>query len=164
MDKLIQAIKVFVPNVTWVHYWTNNPTSQYRNKLIFSCIANHSSIYGIYARWNYWKILMCLLYNYTNFKICGSKAIKNNTCIWLYITPTLLLQCHVVRRQSALSLSLNCRSCLSYMLTTNSNITLKGIDCWARDKSLKKYKVFSFLNDIGPNKGWKISVVSYNWV
>jgi hypothetical protein len=55
IDKLIPAVKQLIPEVTCIHYWTDSPTSQYRNKLIFRCIANHNSTYGIHAKWNYWE-------------------------------------------------------------------------------------------------------------
>lgn len=54
-DKLVPTIKDLIPGVTWVHYWTDSPTSQYRNKVIFNFIANHKDIHGIHARWNYWE-------------------------------------------------------------------------------------------------------------
>ena len=38
-----------------IHYWTDSPTSQYRNKLIFDIVANHYSLYNCAAVWNYFE-------------------------------------------------------------------------------------------------------------
>jgi hypothetical protein len=37
------------------HYWTDSPTSQYRNKLIFDVVANHKSLYDCCTVWNYFE-------------------------------------------------------------------------------------------------------------
>ena len=42
-------------NIKHVHYWTDSPTSQYRNRFMFHTIANHQSIYGFPATWNYFE-------------------------------------------------------------------------------------------------------------
>ncbi|CAG2209514.1 unnamed protein product [Mytilus edulis] len=55
LDSLIPVLKEICPNVKCVYYWTDSPSSQYRNKTIFDLIANHSSVYGIQARWNYFE-------------------------------------------------------------------------------------------------------------
>ncbi|CAC5416239.1 unnamed protein product [Mytilus coruscus] len=55
LDSLIPVLKEICPNVECVHYWTDSPSSQYRNKTIFDLVANHSSVYGIQARWNYFE-------------------------------------------------------------------------------------------------------------
>ncbi|VDI36208.1 Hypothetical predicted protein [Mytilus galloprovincialis] len=55
LDSLVPVLKEICPNVEFVHYWTDSPSSQYRNKTIFDLIANHSSVYGIQARWNYFE-------------------------------------------------------------------------------------------------------------
>ena len=39
----------------YVHYWTDSPTSQYRNRFIFHAVANHESLYGCQATWNYYE-------------------------------------------------------------------------------------------------------------
>jgi hypothetical protein len=36
-----------------MHYWTDDPTSQYRNRFIFDIILNHESLFGCPATWNY---------------------------------------------------------------------------------------------------------------
>ena len=54
-------LKMFVPemlkikpDLTYIHYVTDGPTSQYRNKTMFQLVASHSRIYGgINATWQY---------------------------------------------------------------------------------------------------------------
>ncbi|CAG2188151.1 unnamed protein product [Mytilus edulis] len=58
LDSLIPVLKEICPNVEFVHYLSDSPSSQYRNKTIFDLIANHSSVYGIQARWNYLRLGM----------------------------------------------------------------------------------------------------------
>lgn len=53
IDRLLEELKSL--NLTCVHYVTDSPTSQYRNKSIFHVIANHKDLYGITAKWNYWE-------------------------------------------------------------------------------------------------------------
>ena len=55
LDDLLPQIKAIVPNCSKVHYWTDSPTSQYRNKFIFMTIASHKDIYGVMATWNYFE-------------------------------------------------------------------------------------------------------------
>ena len=43
------------PELTFIHYWTDSPTSQYRNKTIFSIVANHEAEFGVPANWNYFE-------------------------------------------------------------------------------------------------------------
>ena len=43
LKKLVPEIKNIVPNLDMVHYRTDSPTSQYRNKSIFSIVCNHRS-------------------------------------------------------------------------------------------------------------------------
>lgn len=55
IDKLIPEIKSLNPALKYIHYWTDGPNSQYRNKIIFHAVANHASTYGVAATWNYWE-------------------------------------------------------------------------------------------------------------
>lgn len=55
LNKIIPLLKEIDPEVTFIHYWTDGPTSQYRNKQIFYTVANHTNIYDIGARWNYFE-------------------------------------------------------------------------------------------------------------
>ena len=50
--ELIPTIKSIDPALETIHYWTDSPSRQYRNRHIFNFVANHKQIYGITARWN----------------------------------------------------------------------------------------------------------------
>ena len=54
-DHVIPEVRKCVPSVTKVQYFTDSPTSQYRNKTTFNMIANHQEIYGCNAIWNYYE-------------------------------------------------------------------------------------------------------------
>lgn len=41
--------------VKFVDYWTDSPTSQYRNRYIFDLILDHKKRYGFDATWNYFE-------------------------------------------------------------------------------------------------------------
>lgn len=52
MKQVIAEVKAILPNIDMVHYMTNSPTSQYRNKQIFSIVAQHDIIFpGFRASW-----------------------------------------------------------------------------------------------------------------
>ena len=55
LDILIPHLKEMDPLLHTVHYWTDGPTSQYRNKVIFNTVANHMQVYGTHAKWNYFE-------------------------------------------------------------------------------------------------------------
>lgn len=38
-----------------IHYWTDSPSSQYRNRFIFHVLANQQQHFGVHARWNYFE-------------------------------------------------------------------------------------------------------------
>ena len=42
-EVIIQKVEEICPDVNFLHYWSDSPTSQYRNKTIFSVIAHHKS-------------------------------------------------------------------------------------------------------------------------
>ena len=50
---LIPTIKAEYPALKYVHYLTDSPTSQYRNKSIFELLTRHDSLFGVGARWDY---------------------------------------------------------------------------------------------------------------
>ena len=52
---IITEVKVICPAVSCIHYWTDSPTSQYRNKYIFYEVANHKQIHDIDSKWNYFE-------------------------------------------------------------------------------------------------------------
>lgn len=56
LDRIITEGKQTDPDVKMIHYWTDGHKSQQRNKQIFYTVANHPQIYGIQARWNYFKV------------------------------------------------------------------------------------------------------------
>ena len=41
---IITQVKAMKPNTVFIHYLTDSPTSQYRNKYMFYVVANHESI------------------------------------------------------------------------------------------------------------------------
>ena len=53
LKKLISELKMLVPDIRRIHYLTDSPTSQYRNKSIFRLILTHKEEFGVQARWNY---------------------------------------------------------------------------------------------------------------
>ena len=55
LKKLLSEMKLASPNLTHVHYYTDSPTSQYRNKTIFYIISKHKSLFGVSASWNYFE-------------------------------------------------------------------------------------------------------------
>ena len=55
MDKLIPTLKEICPLADGIHYWTDSPSSQYRNKTISDLVANHPKAYEMRARWNYFE-------------------------------------------------------------------------------------------------------------
>ena len=54
-EVVIQKVKEICPDVNFLHYWSDRPMSQYRNKTIFSVIAHHKKLFGMSATWNYFK-------------------------------------------------------------------------------------------------------------
>ncbi|KAH3848809.1 hypothetical protein DPMN_091192 [Dreissena polymorpha] len=50
IDDLIPELKLIDPQLKMVHYWSDSPSSQYRNKYIFYAVANHFETYGCHAR------------------------------------------------------------------------------------------------------------------
>ena len=56
LKKLIPEIKIIIPDLKMVHYWTDSPASQYRNKSIFNIVCNHEKwLEGGAAAWNYFE-------------------------------------------------------------------------------------------------------------
>ena len=48
-------VKLNVEGLDQVHYWTDSPTSQYRNKTIFSMVSRHEEHFDAKAAWNYFE-------------------------------------------------------------------------------------------------------------
>lgn len=55
LDRLFSMELLELQNVQHIHYWTDSPTSQYRNRYIFDLILRHTERYGIPATWNYFE-------------------------------------------------------------------------------------------------------------
>ena len=56
LQDLIPEVQSTLPTpLKYVHYWTDSPTSQYRNKSIFSVVAAHKQLFGVSAAWNYFE-------------------------------------------------------------------------------------------------------------
>ena len=53
IQSLIPILKNLLPNLEFVHYWTNSPFSQYRNKTILKIISCHEEYFNVSASWNY---------------------------------------------------------------------------------------------------------------
>jgi hypothetical protein len=51
--KLVPYVKSIYSRLTDIHYLTDSPTSQYRNKTIFLILTLHKEEFGVSARWNY---------------------------------------------------------------------------------------------------------------
>jgi hypothetical protein len=55
LNKRVPEIKTLL-DLQMIHYLTNSPTSQYRNKMIFSVVANHHELFGVDASWMYFGV------------------------------------------------------------------------------------------------------------
>ena len=55
MDAMIPELKKLDPELSKIHYWTDSPSSQYRNQFIFYTLANHKKWYDCEAQWNYFE-------------------------------------------------------------------------------------------------------------
>ena len=55
IDDIIPYLKEIDPDLRRIHYWSDSPTSQYRNKHIFDLVSNHKEKYNLNARWNYFE-------------------------------------------------------------------------------------------------------------
>lgn len=53
LKKLIPQLKTVYPAMSKIHYLTDSPTSQYRNKTIFKVLTDHNDDFGVEAMWNY---------------------------------------------------------------------------------------------------------------
>ena len=56
LRNLIPILQDAFFELKYIHYWTDSPSSQYRNIYIFNHIYNHFSLYGIYAAWKYFEV------------------------------------------------------------------------------------------------------------
>ena len=55
LQKTMSYVKSHVEGLDQVHHWTDSPTSQYRNKTIFSMVSCHEEHSHAKAAWNYFE-------------------------------------------------------------------------------------------------------------
>ncbi|CAC5395762.1 unnamed protein product [Mytilus coruscus] len=55
LKDLINHLKDDNPELTNIHFWTDSPTSQYRNKSIFDLISSCETKFSIKASWHYFE-------------------------------------------------------------------------------------------------------------
>lgn len=55
IDAIIPELKKIDPELLKLHYWTDSPSSQYRNRFIFNILSKHEALYGCAAQWNYFE-------------------------------------------------------------------------------------------------------------
>ncbi|XP_046544601.1 uncharacterized protein LOC124254795 [Haliotis rubra] len=53
LQSLLPEVKELVPYLSYVHYWTDSPSSQYRNKTAFNYVLQHPEVFGVRASWHY---------------------------------------------------------------------------------------------------------------
>ena len=56
LKKLIPHVKLLVPNAKHWHFFSDSPTSQYRNKTIFKLISHQKEHFGLEAPWSYSEV------------------------------------------------------------------------------------------------------------
>ena len=56
LQKLLPNVKELIPEISQAFYWTDSPTSQFRNKSVFQIISNHENEFGCKANWNYFEV------------------------------------------------------------------------------------------------------------
>ena len=49
LKELISNLKTMLPNLKHIHYYTDSPTSQYRNKTIFYLLSRHKELFDVTA-------------------------------------------------------------------------------------------------------------------
>ena len=55
IQKLLPILNELVPNMSYIHYISDSPTSQYRNKFMFDAIAGHSETFNVPVSWHYFE-------------------------------------------------------------------------------------------------------------
>lgn len=55
IQHIIPILKELIPDMIFIHYISDSPTSQYRNKYMFNVIADHQSRFQIGASWQYFE-------------------------------------------------------------------------------------------------------------
>jgi len=52
---LIPLTKKDVRDMKWIHYWTDSPSLQCRNKTMFYIVSDCKELFGVPATWNYFE-------------------------------------------------------------------------------------------------------------
>ena len=55
LKRITDEVKSHHANIECIHYISDSPTSQYRNKAMMYVVANHDSLFGFKASWQYWE-------------------------------------------------------------------------------------------------------------
>ena len=56
MQRICESVRTLLPNIKTIHYASDSPSSQYRNKTIFSILCKHQALFdGIRATWTYFE-------------------------------------------------------------------------------------------------------------
>ena len=55
VKKLVNTVNNYVPELKHVHFVTDSPSSQYRNKSVFDLISRFEVNHGLQASWNYFE-------------------------------------------------------------------------------------------------------------
>jgi len=53
VKEFIPHLKVILPNIKHIHYYTDSPTSQYRKETIFYLLSRHKDLFDVTTFWNY---------------------------------------------------------------------------------------------------------------
>ena len=54
-EDIEKNIEEIISHVSLFHYWTDSPSSQYRNEHIFYIILQHESLFDTKAAWSYFE-------------------------------------------------------------------------------------------------------------
>lgn len=55
LDQLMHKMKMKVPFLKTVYYWTDSPSSHYRNKSSFYIVSDHENVFRVNAVWNFFE-------------------------------------------------------------------------------------------------------------
>lgn len=55
VKKIVEQAKRCVPDLKGLHFWTDSPSSQYRNKSLFDIVKRFELLYGCRASWHYFE-------------------------------------------------------------------------------------------------------------
>ena len=55
-EDIEKNIEKIIPHLSFIHYWTDLPSSQYRNEHIFYIILQHESLFDTKAAGNYFEV------------------------------------------------------------------------------------------------------------